>query len=208
LLQLRSLFFDQPVAKWITHDDSKAVVDKMTTTIGTIVADLLGKMFPPQDLETSTARQFKPQKELAEKDEILIAMLNSKGHENVSYCVCDPDLPDLPIIFASDGFCSFTGYNHDEIEGRNCRFLQGKDTKKEDVDRIRKAIQEEEATSVNLLNYCKDGKPFANEFFLSPLHNDTGKTVYFIGVQCQVPKLGLGQMPANAGWVYTLGNHV
>ena len=48
----------------------------------------------------------------------------SVGHEDVSFCVTDPDQNDCPIIFASDGFCRFTGYDAQEIEGKNCRFLQ------------------------------------------------------------------------------------
>jgi PAS domain S-box-containing protein len=105
-------------------------------------------------------------------------MLNSQGHEHVAFCICDPDKADLPIIFSSEGFCEFTGYRRDEIEGRNCRFLQGKETQAEDVDRIRKAVQQQDATCVNLLNYRKDGTPFVNEFFLSPLRSSDNKVVY------------------------------
>jgi len=162
---------------------------------------------PPDESQESTARQFVPLKGLSEKDSLIVDMLNSRGHEEVCYCVCDPDLTDLPIVFASDGFCNFTGYGQNEIEGKNCRFLQGEGTKKEDVDRIRTAIKEERQQSVNLLNYRKDGTSFNNEFFLSPLYDKDGKLVYFIGVQCSVPKLGEGQMPSNPGWVYTQGSH-
>jgi len=114
-----------------------------------------------------TQRQFITTKHLIDRDQTLLDMLNSEGHENVCYCVCDPDLPDLPIVFSSDGFSSFTGYKYTEIEGRNCRFLQGSETSREDVDRIRTAIKEEKPTSVNLVNYKKDGTRFVNEFFLS-----------------------------------------
>jgi PAS domain S-box-containing protein len=146
-------------------------------------------------------RQFEATKRLCEKDYVVIDMLNSAGHEQIAFCVCDPDLPDLPICFASDGFCTFTGYAHDEIEGKNCRFLQGTETNKEDVNRIRTAIKERTQCSVNLLNYRKDGTSFCNEFFLSPLCDDSGKLLYYIGVQCPVAKLGPGQMPKNAGYV-------
>lgn len=163
---------------------------------------------PPLPPE-STVRQFTPTKELADKDQLLIDMLNSSGHENVCFCICDPSMKDTPIIFASEGFCNFTGYNYDEIEGRNCRFLQGPETSKEDVDRIRTAIKEEREANVNLLNYRKDGSKFINQFFLSPLRaaDDASKTVYYIGVQCSVKNKGPGQMPANPGWVYTQGSH-
>ena len=172
-------------------------------TIVVNIAAMLEAAFPshPEQDEslTSTARQFIPTKRLSEKDSVLIDMLNTRGHESVCYCVCDPDLPDLPILFSSDGFCEYTGYSRDEIEGKNCRFLQGADTRKEDVDTIRGAIKGKKASSVNLLNYKKDGTPFINEFFISPLYTSEKKLAYFIGVQCSVPKAGRGQMPANAG---------
>lgn len=170
--------------------------------------DFVGiKDSPVQGVSLSKARQFNPSKRLCESDNIIIAMLNSNGHEDICYCICDPDKKDLPIIFASDGFCKFTGYEHSEIEGRNCRFLQGESTSEDDIQTIRGAIKNHEQKSVNLLNYRKDGSTFVNEFFISPLysgHFEEGekKLAYYIGVQCPVSKLGPGQAPSNVGWVY------
>mmetsp|Transcript_26507 Transcript_26507/g.37225 ORF Transcript_26507/g.37225 Transcript_26507/m.37225 type:complete len:183 (-) Transcript_26507:131-679(-) len=171
---------------------------------------MLGIVFDPLESppKSPTARHFDPEKEVSEKDMVVVDMLNSQGHEHVCYCVCDPDKADMPIVFASDGFCDFTGYDHTEIEGRNCRFLQGQDTSPDDVQRIRDAIKQEVESSVNLLNYRKDGSTFVNEFFIAPLHDNQKQTTYFIGVQCAVPFLGPGQMPANQGWVYSQGKHV
>lgn len=147
---------------------------------------MLGTVFPgTEDPGKSSARQFIPEKELCETDNILVDMLNSQGHENVCYCVCDPHKADMPIIFASEGFCNFTGYEYDEIVGRNCRFLQGPETKRDEVDRIRDAIESEEERSVNLLNYRKDGTPFINEFFISPLRDEEKKTQY-VSTACGV----------------------
>jgi PAS domain-containing protein len=99
-------------------------------------------------------------------------MLNSEGHEDVCYCVCDPEKMDMPIVFASDGFAKFTGFSHNEIEGRNCRFLQGPDTAPADVARIRKAIKDEVELSVNLLNYRKNGTKVGYlDYFLYPTVN-------------------------------------
>lgn len=169
---------------------------------------LLKSIFGSSTPNPSKSRQFVPAKDLCEKDCTLIDMLNSNGHESVSFCISDPDAEDLPIIFASDGFCKLTGYSSDEIEGKNCRFLQGSETKPEDVARIRNAIQDKSDVSANLLNYRKDGTPFVNEFFLCPLHDSNSKLVYFIGIQTPVENYGRGQMPKNPGWVYTQGNHV
>lgn len=158
---------------------------------------MLGAVFPPtKEPEKSSARQFIPDKELCETDNILVDMLNSQGHEGVSFCVCDPHLADMPIIFASDGFCNFTGYLYNEIEGRNCRFLQGPETKRDEVDRIREAIQSEEERCVNLLNYRKDGTSFVNEFFISPLRDKEKKSQYVRTwrISCCLLSLTLGQL--------------
>jgi PAS domain S-box-containing protein len=150
-------------------------------TIGSTLLDLLGFTLAARDDDTSATtvvRQFISTKELCDKDLILVDMLNSKGHEHVCFCICDPDQIDMPIVFSSQGFCDFTGYNCAEIEGRNCRFLQGEGTEADDVARIRSCIKEEKEGSINLLNYRKDGTPFINEFFISPLRNAKGAVCY------------------------------
>jgi PAS domain S-box-containing protein len=70
---------------------------------------------------------------------------------------------DNPIIYASEGFTRYTGYSKEEIEGRNCRFLQGKDSSPVDVKKIRDAIIKKEPVSLCLLNYRKDGSTFLNQ---------------------------------------------
>uniref|UniRef100_A0A7S2U740 PAS domain-containing protein n=1 Tax=Attheya septentrionalis TaxID=420275 RepID=A0A7S2U740_9STRA len=182
------------------------------TSVASSLLHLLQSLFPSYEpmmgsTSPATGRHFDPEKQLCEKDCIILDMLSSAGHENVCFCVTDPSQVDNPIVFASDGFCKFTGYLPTEIEGRNCRFLQGPDTCASDVSQIRDAIEKETDTSVNLLNYRKDGTPFVNEFFLSPLRDDDHAIIYYIGVQCPVPKSGPGQMPANPGWVYSQGSH-
>ena len=40
-----------------------------------------------------------------------------------NFVICDPNLPDCPIVFASDGFIELTEYPRHEILGRNCRYI-------------------------------------------------------------------------------------
>ena len=176
----------------------------MTTRI---ISYLSSRLLHPPEEPTIVARPFYPTKDLVEKDQMLIDMLNSQGHEDVCFCICDPHQNDMPIVFSSEGFCNFTGYAPEEIEGRNCRFLQGEQTSQEDVSRIRKAIASKTEANVNLVNYRKDGSTFVNQFYLAPMYskNDPSDTIYFIGVQCSVDRQGPGQMPANPGEFFLLG---
>lgn len=166
---------------------------------------------PPSDNsdnEDGVTKPFEAEKRLCERDYLIIDMLNSQGHDSVSFCITDPSLEDNPVIYVSEGFLKLTGYEFEDIVGKNCRFLQGPETAKEDRKRIYDAIKDEKDCSVNLLNYKKDGTTFANEFFLTTLRTPTKEIAYYIGIQVAVASMGPGQMPSNPGWVYTLGNHV
>ena len=115
-----------------------------------------------EDDDAAKAKSFQPEKRLCERDYIILDMLNSTP-ESVSFCITDPNLPDNPVIYISSGFTKLTGYEFDDIVGRNCRFLQGEKTSAADVKRISDALKSEKECSVNLLNYKKDGTEFVNE---------------------------------------------
>ncbi|TVU03487.1 hypothetical protein EJB05_50971 [Eragrostis curvula] len=100
-----------------------------------------------------------------------------------NFVITDPRLPDNPIIFASDSFLQLTEYSREEILGRNCRFLQGPETDRETVKRIRDAIDNQTEVTVQLINYTKSGKKFWNLFHLQPMRDQKGDVQYFIGVQ-------------------------
>ncbi len=100
--------------------------------------------------------------------------------------ITDPHQPDDPIIYASPGVERLTGYPPDEVVGRNCRFLQGKDTDPKAVAQVRSALREGEPCEVELLNYRKDGTPFWNHLLISPVRDEAGRLTHFIGVQTDV----------------------
>lgn len=93
--------------------------------------------------------------------------------------VTDATQADNPIIFANDAFLKLTGYERDEVIGRNCRLLQGPDTEAQAVLALREAVAAGEDLSIEILNYRKDGSSFWNALSLSPVRNDAGEIVYF-----------------------------
>ncbi|MFA1509371.1 MULTISPECIES: PAS domain-containing protein [Priestia] len=95
--------------------------------------------------------------------------------------ITDPSLPDNPIIYANKGFLDLTGYDREEILGKNCRFLQGEQTNPTTIKEIKETIAASSSITVQILNYTKDGRPFWNELFIDPLWMED--KLYFVGVQ-------------------------
>jgi len=97
--------------------------------------------------------------------------------------ITDPNLPDGPIVYANPAFTKITGYAPEEAVGRNCRFLQGEDHDQPALEELRAAIREGRSCEVVLRNYKKDGALFYNELTVSPVFDDGGRIVRFVGVQ-------------------------
>jgi PAS domain S-box-containing protein len=102
--------------------------------------------------------------------------------------VTDPNQPDNPIVFANPAFLNMTGYSWHELVGKNCRILQGPDTDRDTVAEIRRAIEQRQETSVELLNYKKNGAAFWNALFVSPVFDADGKLIYFFASQLDVTR--------------------
>ena len=98
----------------------------------------------------------------------------------------DPDQPDNPIVYANEAFELITGYDRNEIVGRNCRFLQGEDRDQPEIEHIREALREHKSVTVTLRNYRKDGELFYNQFSIRPLFDQNGKLIYYLGTQYDV----------------------
>ncbi|WPF88049.1 EAL domain-containing protein [Cyanobacterium aponinum AL20118] len=88
-----------------------------------------------------------------------------------------------PIVFVNKGFENITGYSFEEIKGKNCRFLQKNDCQETEKKIFREAIQNKESQKIVLRNYRKNGEVFWNEVYISPVYNQEGKVINFIGIQ-------------------------
>ena len=97
--------------------------------------------------------------------------------------ITDPKMPDNPIIYVNPAFEEISGYTAEEVRGRNCRFLQGGYHEQPALDELREALTEERECRVVLRNHRKDGTPFWNELYVSPVHDEDGLLTNFVGVQ-------------------------
>jgi PAS domain S-box-containing protein len=100
--------------------------------------------------------------------------------------ITDPRQPDNPIVFCNGAFVDLTHYRQEDIVGRNCRFLQGPQTDRRTVDEVRKAVAEQRAVAVDILNYKADGTPFWNALFIGPIFDQDGQLLYFFASQMDI----------------------
>ena len=100
-----------------------------------------------------------------------------------SIVIADPNQPDVPLVYVNPAFERTTGYAAEEVLGRNCRFLQGKDRDQPALGELRTAVREGRHCTVVLRNYRKDGSLFWNELSIYPVSDEEGRTSSFVGVQ-------------------------
>ncbi len=100
--------------------------------------------------------------------------------------ITDPNQPDNPVIYTNPAFSRATGYQPEEIIGRNCRFLQGSGTDINAIAQINSGIAAGREVKATLLNYRQDGQPFWNELKISPVFSETGELLNFIGIQTDI----------------------
>lgn len=139
---------------------------------------------PDYDRSPDDFRKANPDNEFVGASGVLFEQ--AMAQTRMAICLTDPHAPDMPIVFANRAFRELTGYEQHEVVGRNCRFLQGPDTDPNEVAKIRKALETEDVTVVELLNYRKNGETFWNALHIGPIYNQKGELIYFFGSQWDV----------------------
>jgi PAS domain S-box-containing protein len=121
----------------------------------------------------------------------------------------DPDKEDNPIVYANKAFEKITGYSNEETVGRNCRFLQGQERDQEELQQIRDAIKNAKPVEVTLKNFRKNGELFYNRLSITPLFDNEGHLIYFLGVQYDVTEQILAQQEIKklTDKLNTISNH-
>jgi len=86
------------------------------------------------------------------------------------------------ITSANPAFSNITGYREKDVVGRQCKFLQGPLSDPETVAAIRASLNNETDFSGEILNYREDGSIFWNDLSISPVHDEKGDLVHFVGI--------------------------
>lgn len=93
------------------------------------------------------------------------------------------DEPGPKIIYVNDAFVVRTGYSREEVLGRSPRILQGTDTQREELNRIKKAMRLWQPVRAELINYTKSGQAFWLEIDIFPIADKTGWFTHWAAVE-------------------------
>lgn len=105
---------------------------------------------------------------------------------NEGIVIFDIRPPDNPIVYVNAGFERQTGYLRDEVLHRSARFIHGPQTDPGILAKIRRAIDERQPYTAEIVSYRKDGTAFWNRISLSPIATDSGEVSHFVAIQSDV----------------------
>ena len=98
----------------------------------------------------------------------------------------DADEGGPRILYVNEAFERMTGYTRAEVIGQTPRILQGPRTRREELDRLRAALEQGQPVRVELVNYRKDGQEFLVDISISPVRDPDGKVVCWVAIQRDV----------------------
>jgi PAS domain S-box-containing protein len=90
------------------------------------------------------------------------------------------------IIYANDQFYQMTGYTSEDILGNTPAMFQGPLTDRSVLKQLKQDLQDKKPSTVELINYRKDGSTYWVNFFLTPIANQKGNYTHWISVQRDV----------------------
>lgn len=96
------------------------------------------------------------------------------------------DDPGPKIIYVNQAFTNLTGYEAEEVIGKTPRILQGPDTSRKELDKLREALEEREACQIEVINYSKYGEPYWVEMSVVPILDRNGDCTHFISIERDV----------------------
>jgi PAS domain S-box-containing protein len=164
------------------RDIALAIFLSLTLSFG--ILTLFGRQFflnPYSRLEKSR-REIETAKQ---RNDLLASAIEASP---VGISIVDPGRCDYPLTYVNPAFTQITGYRAAEVLGKNCRFLQGADTSRMEINRLRETIQQGREERLEMLNYRKDGTAFWNLLQVSPVFDQNRHLLAYVGIQQDISK--------------------
>lgn len=120
-----------------------------------------------------------------DKSPILLAAIKESDF-SVVITTGDLELPGPIFVHVNDAFTRMTGYTRAEILGATPRILQGPDTDRAVLNRLKSNLRAGDSFEGRAWNYRKDGTPYLVEWTITRLRHDGEGLDYFFSVQQEI----------------------
>jgi PAS domain S-box-containing protein len=135
------------------------------------------------------------------RSEEMLRLLSSAMHQTKDSVVITDACLDSPgprILFVNPAFTVMTGYTAGELIGRTPRILQGPDTDRAVLNRLRACLTRGEVFEGETTNYRKNGEAFQIEWQITPIRDPEGIITHFGSILRDVTAVRLAQSELRA----------
>ena len=133
-------------------------------------------------LEDKSREIYALNEKLSEDSRLLeAAVVNAK--DAVMITTADLENGGPEIIYVNDAFTTISGYTADEVIGKTPRILQGDETDRAELDRLKEALAKGKNFTGELKNYTKDGDPYWLDISIVPIFDDEGNITHFTAIE-------------------------
>ncbi len=154
-------------------DGSQKLVQLTVTAIRNDDNEIIGYLGIAQDISDSK-----------KTEQTLMRLSRIAQETNNGIIITDPQ---GNIEWTNEGFTRITGYSYEFAQHKKPSvFLQGPKTDPETISHMRKALQNEEEFTVEIINYHRDGKPFWLEINCNPLYSSDGRLEGFMAMETDI----------------------
>ncbi len=164
--------------RWVRTIGKAHRVDGKTVRVSGAIQDI-----------TDRRRAQQERRNQNEREKRLRLLKAAIEHTRAQVLITKADSLDEPgprIVYANAAFTDVTGYEEDEVRGQSPRLLQGPDTDRASLDRIREALERNEPVREIVRNYTKDGTMYWNDVYIAPVPDDRGEVTHYVSVQNDV----------------------
>ena len=125
--------------------------------------------------------QLKKEKQSAEQKLELLERSVRNDYDSIMITTLNLENPE--IVYVNKAFTEITGYRQDEVIGQSPKILQGPETDREVLDKLKRRLQKGRAFFGQTVNYRKDGSEFINQWDVHPLLDEKGQATHWISYQ-------------------------
>jgi PAS domain S-box-containing protein len=133
------------------------------------------------------AMQDITQKKTEEQQLQLLESVITHATDAVIITEAEPlDLPGPRIVYVNEAVTKLTGYSKAELIGATPRILQGEDTNRKELERLKTALKKWEPCQIEVKNYRKNGEVFWNNMSIVPIADENGWFTHWISIERDV----------------------